>query len=632
MAEPPPIDLAREADFVLGGMEVRPRSRELVAGGKAEILEPRIMQVLVALAQRRGQVVTRDELTWSCWGGRIVGEDAIYRCIQAIRQRAQAHGGFAVATVSRVGYRLDESALPFAKPALTIPVLAVLAFDNLSGDPDMAWFSDGLSEEILQTVARGADLKVIGRGSSFHFRGAQKAAAHVAGQLNVTHVLDGSVRRSGADVRISAHLVECAGQTVLWSHRFDRQLTDVFALQDELAAAVAGALKVAFAPPLSREPVEPAIYDLYLKARDLRFQGASDYGHAEAARALELLEQVVEGAPTFARAWADLAYHRAHCLRMIGPAHFPALTRAHVVQASETAAGLDPGAGIARQALSLLEPHAEYQKREVRLMEGLAAAPDDPEALKNVAGLCAEVGRLEDALSYAEQALRSDPIYWAWTSSRAYLMDAMGRNAETGILWDACLEAWPTKKTLIIEAMIGAGGAKDWARVDELMAKIDGHDYGNPWTSHTILFLRETRRPNPEFERAELEACTAAMTTPGRAALWYVFGLSQLGMIEEAFDLIDRASFAHIFAPDGPTSTLGSGNAGIIFHQSNALMIRDPRFPRLCAKLGLCDYWVATDRWPDCADSGALAYDFKAECRRLAGSGLPSSGPSQRPQ
>ena len=111
-------------------------------------------------------------------------------------------------------------------------------FDNLSADPEMAFFSDGVSEEILQTVARGSELKVIGRGSSFQFRGRDKAAAHVGDALHATHVLDGSVRRSGAKVRISCSLIECARATTLWSDRFDRELSDVFALQDlEIAAA-----------------------------------------------------------------------------------------------------------------------------------------------------------------------------------------------------------------------------------------------------------------------------------------------------------------------------------------------------------------------------------------------------------
>src|SRR5208283_5884372 len=99
-----------------------------------------------------------------------------------------------------------------------------------------------------------------GRGSSFQFRGAEKAAAHVARALKATHVLDGSVRRSGTKVRIAANLIDCAGETTLWSDRFDRELSDVFALQEEIAGAIAAALKVAFAPAVQAESVDPAAY------------------------------------------------------------------------------------------------------------------------------------------------------------------------------------------------------------------------------------------------------------------------------------------------------------------------------------------------------------------------------------
>jgi DNA-binding winged helix-turn-helix (wHTH) protein len=106
------IDLSREPGFALGGLEVRPSTRELVGGARPEILEPRVMQVLVALARRRGQVVSRDDLIGACWGGRVVGDDAINRCISAIRRLSEAHGGFTLTTVARVGYRLDDLQSP----------------------------------------------------------------------------------------------------------------------------------------------------------------------------------------------------------------------------------------------------------------------------------------------------------------------------------------------------------------------------------------------------------------------------------------------------------------------------------------------------------------------------------------
>jgi TolB-like protein/DNA-binding SARP family transcriptional activator len=154
------------------------------------------------------------------------------------------------------------------------PVLAVLAFENLSGDPETGHFSNSLSEEILETIADGAWLKVIGRGSSFQFRGADRAASRVAAELKATHVLDGAVRRRGERIRIGAHLIDCASETTLWSSRFEGDLTDAFALQDDIAVAVASALKAALAAPVR------ARCELYCLFTDLE-------GFGELVRGLE---------------------------------------------------------------------------------------------------------------------------------------------------------------------------------------------------------------------------------------------------------------------------------------------------------------------------------------------------------
>ena len=108
--------------------------------------------------------------------------------------------------------------------------------EGAANDTDAAWFSDGISEEILQAVARGTSLRVIGRSSSFQFRGKDKAAANVAAQLKATHILDGSVRQAGGRVRINAYVVEAASQTTIWSDGFNREMADVLVLQDDIAA------------------------------------------------------------------------------------------------------------------------------------------------------------------------------------------------------------------------------------------------------------------------------------------------------------------------------------------------------------------------------------------------------------
>ena len=259
------IRLAGEERLRLGALTIEPALRRVAHdGGDAEIVEPRVMQVLVALIHAEGRILSRDELLMSCWHGVVVGEDAITRVVGRLRRLFDSigQGEFKLETVTKVGYRLvptgwtSEARRPeVALAPVTEPRLAVLAFDNLCDGDDMAWFSNGVSEEILQSVASVEALTVIGRGSSFQFRGAEKSASHVAAALNVTHLLDGSVRRSGPTVRISAQLVECAGQTTLWSDRFDRELSDFFAVQDEIAGAVAAALTMVFAPRQQRWPM-----------------------------------------------------------------------------------------------------------------------------------------------------------------------------------------------------------------------------------------------------------------------------------------------------------------------------------------------------------------------------------------
>jgi DNA-binding winged helix-turn-helix (wHTH) protein len=111
-----PVDLAQEPDFALGSLQVRPSLREVLVSGEREVLEPRVMQVLVALARRPDQVISRDQLIDACWAGRVVGEDAINRCIARVRRLAETHGGFSVETIARVGYRLTVESAAVAAP------------------------------------------------------------------------------------------------------------------------------------------------------------------------------------------------------------------------------------------------------------------------------------------------------------------------------------------------------------------------------------------------------------------------------------------------------------------------------------------------------------------------------------
>src|SRR6185369_4660150 len=196
-------------------------------------------------------------------------------------------------------------------------------------DREMQFFSDGVSEEIIQRLSRGARMKVIGRTSSFQFRGADKAARKVADELACTHILDGSIRRAGGRVRISAHLVEATSQTTLWSDRYDRGLEDIFAVQDEIAEHIAGALDQTFTS-FSTTAIDPAVYDLYLRA------SPSSYAPDELRTSIGLLEVATQRAPRFAEAWARLAFLRAF-LRFYLPFAERAASAALVTRETEQA-------------------------------------------------------------------------------------------------------------------------------------------------------------------------------------------------------------------------------------------------------------------------------------------------------
>jgi TolB-like protein len=611
------IDLAREEAFALGPLKVRPSMHQLEINGRSESLQPRIMQVLVTLARQRGQVVPRDELVATCWGGRAVSEDAINRCIQAVRRLAEVHGGFCVVTVTRVGYRLDETEAALTPSTIAGPLLAVLAFDNLSGDPESAYFSDGVSEEIQQAVARGARLRVIGRGSSFQFRGADKAAAHIADRTRATHVLDGSVRRDGQRVRISVQLVECAHETTLWSERFDRDLSDVFALQDEIAAEVAAALKTAFAPMGAASPVDPGAYDLYLRARD----EATPLGAAER---VEMLERVVALAPGFALAWVKLADWRINRAQEEGGRLAPAPLLDEVRAALEAAERLDPGLGATRIVRAWLEPYASFTRREALFREALRLAPGDAECLTGMSRFLGHVGRRREASVLAEEAGARDPLsaypqhVWMTLSDVDY-QTKMAR-------YDTARARWPASFDLNFGAAYGAALAGDWPKYETLARHALAQPNSEPQAGlmRQVFQRCEALRDGDKayFDRlvGEIEG---DLERSGIVRLDRAMSAARAGRIEETFAAVDRASFDAAFEPGGGHggSLAGGWGAGPIFDMSaNGAMIRDQRFVRLCAKLGLVSYWLETDKWPDCAD--AVPYDFRAEAHKVGAMGL----------
>ena len=490
-------------------------------------------------------------------------------------------------------------------------LLAVLAFDNLSGDPEVDFFSDGVSEEIQQTVAKGSDLKVVARSSSFQFRGADKAVRKVASELRATHLLDGSVRRSGSRVRISAQLVECAGEVTLWSNRFDGDLSDVFSLQERIAEAVAEALKTTLARRAQPELMDPVVYELLLKARGIISEAGGLYDDVATA-ATPLLEQVVQALPDHAPAWELLARSRAWTLRSGIRTTSYEEGYAGVIEAAEAALRLDPRSGGAYGALAMLEPWGAYGARERLLKQALSAAPNDPVALTDMSNFCWGVGRFRDALRLAEQACELNPMMPAARLVVAQMRTYVGDYEAADRMYRELHQRWPRNSAILIAVLNFSASLNFWATYNELA---DAAKTFEGWeAAHlraTLRFGNALSSDDPAPRRELLDRFSAQLAKTGTLPLNYLEGLSSLGFTDEAFALAERASFDHMFDPDGPVP---SGYfPGAILGRWSALN-KTPRFVDLCHRLGLCAYWTQSDRWPDCTDWAP--FDFKAEVRR----------------
>lgn len=622
-----PVVLAREAGFVLGPLSVEPATRQLAwPVGQSETLEPRVMQVLVALHRARGAVLTRYDLTAACWHGMVVGEDSIQRAIQRLRKVAErADGAFRIETITRVGYRLladatvDAPAEPgpdhddprksaTATPrASAPPVLAVLPFDNLSSDSELAFFCDGVSEEILTRITRHSALTLIGRTSSFQFRGADKARA--AASLNASHVLDGSIQRAGGRIRVSAHLLDCATQTSLWSERYDRNLEDIFAVQDEISEAIADALKVEFAAS-EVAAVDPAIYDLYLRAKE------RVTSPARMQRNLASLEQVVHRACGFAAGWATLAYRRAEWM-MHCPYGDRAAMRAAIERDIARSEELDPGHPDALAARwVLMPPFGSHAAQEAMLNSNAVINRDFVDFLTARAYFLECAGRSREAVDQAARAAALDPLNPFAAGLHAQALWFAGRYDEARAALERVRERWPDSHHSVAVLIQACVHQQDWAAVERLTDPARLALY--PLREHVgvVAFARVMRDPSPRGRRAMFETIRKRADATGHIDPQVAVVAAELGFVDETYALLERSRFGPCGSPRDVMGTHAYRTL-LLFPQAYRTLRADPRFVTVCARLGLVDYWLTTQHWPDCAAD--VPYDFRAECERHRG-------------
>lgn len=483
--------------------------------------------------------------------------------------------------------------------ARTTPLLAVLAFDNLSPDPDMQFFSDGISEEIIQRVSRGARIPVIGRLSSFQFRGERKASATQV--LNCTHVLDGSVRRQGGHVRISAHLQAATAHTALWSESYDRALDDLFGVQDDIAQNIARALDQTFAR-VATPNVPSALYDLYLKS------SPQSYAPDELRSHVALLETVTASAPEFIAAWSRLAYLRAW-LHLYLPYAERAANAARVNEEAARALAVEPNdidALVAR--LFVVPPYGCFAEFDA-LLARVRSARGHGDGLRYSGWFLRNTGRVREALEDTEQAYRLDMLCPMTINLLALARMAAGKVDQAIPLYEDLVErvpgmSFPVSSLLRAHALRG-----DWDAVDRVMAIAERRqmrEFGDG-----LLFIRAKREPTDENIDAWRDLVAAQVRDTGTTDVSRLVYTAHLGLVDEAMAFALNArlgptgAVTDVMGPDGYRTSL-------LFQHGMPELRNDPRFPRLCARLGLVDFWLQSDTWPDCVDQ--VPYDFRAAC------------------
>ncbi|MEJ2401524.1 MAG: tetratricopeptide repeat protein [Xanthomonadales bacterium] len=283
--------------------------------------------------------------------------------------------------------------------------IAVLPFVNMSGDAANEYFSDGISEELLNLLAQIPELRVISRSSAFSFKGQNIEIPEIARRLNVAHVLEGSVRKSGDRVRITAQLIEARSDTHLWSQTWDRTLDDIFAIQDEIAAQVVDRLRVQLLGDKPHvEATDPEAYALFLQARYL----ASKVNAETLAEAEMLLERALEIDPDYAVAWNALgnlvSIQAGRGMLPIEAGY------ARARAALDRALAIDPDYAAAHANLGWIAMNIDLGQAARHIERALALDPTNPLAIRYAAVLLRNLNRLDAAIALDEYAVVHDPV------------------------------------------------------------------------------------------------------------------------------------------------------------------------------------------------------------------------------
>ena len=407
--------------------EVDLRSGELRKQGVKIKLQEQPFQILRMLLEHRGQIVSREELRQRIWPADtfVDFDQGLHNAILRLRHALSDSAGIPrfIETIPRRGYRFIGNLGGFQG---RIESLAVLPLENLSGEPEQEYFTDGLTEALISSLAKISALRVVSRTTAMHYKGTRLSLPEIARELRVDGIVEGTVLRSGMRVRISTQLIEARTDTHLWAESYDRNLRDVLELQSEVARAIAREIQVKLTPRERTElararPVDPEAYEAYLKGR-YHWNKRTAAGIKKAS---EYFAQAIEKDGNYAPAYAGLA----DCAATAGWWGFasPEEGGGRAKVAALKALEIDDTMAEAHASLGFAILHYDLNPSaaEKELRRAIEINPGYVTAHQWRASCVAATGRIAEALAECEEALRLDPLSLVVSMSYA------------GILWFA---------------------------------------------------------------------------------------------------------------------------------------------------------------------------------------------------
>jgi len=418
----------------IGDWSIDPSLNRLDREGTRVFVRPRVMDLLVYLHARPGEVVGLNEIMEAIWKDTIVTTGSVYGCINELRDALgdRKDAPSYIETIPKRGYRLiADTGATQEVIAIETNSLAVLPFENLSPDPDDAYFADGIHEELLTQLGKIRDLAVIARTSVLTYANTNKPVPEIASELNVRTVMEGSVRYAGNRVRINAQLIDGRTGTHLWSEAYDRDLSDIFAVQLDIAMKITDAMKAEFSVAEQESISKPPTDNLEAYAYYLRALSREHY-----MRSIELNHEELDGAlaldPEFALALATKAWFYSNQISAplegvdITPEsqrRYARLTRLF----AERALAIDPNLSWAYSALAFVYSYNLHWAESVANMDlAYQVDPDRPWVLMSYALDLALRGRLEEAVPLVQRFFLLDPANWGTTVYGAEIMGGCG--------------------------------------------------------------------------------------------------------------------------------------------------------------------------------------------------------------